>query len=64
MGFLLNEKTADLPGGLSGSLCRFSCHWQRTLKLYYIQNFCQVKGGHLDISYKEIATIYGILYIR
>jgi hypothetical protein len=25
------KKTADLPGGLSGSLCRFYCHWQRTI---------------------------------
>jgi hypothetical protein len=30
-GFPPNRKTADLPGGLSGGLCRFSCHWQRTI---------------------------------
>jgi len=24
------NKTADLLGWLSGSLCRFYCHWQRT----------------------------------
>jgi len=29
---IINKKTADLPGGLSGSLCRFYCHWQRTIK--------------------------------
>ena len=24
------KKTADSPGWLSGGLCRFCCHWQRT----------------------------------
>ena len=31
-----HKKTADSPGGLSGSLCRFYCHWQRADWVYII----------------------------
>lgn len=49
-----HKKTADWPGGLSGGLCRFCCHWQRT----------QRSIGSIEGGVKTVGSCLGSFFVE